>query len=691
MRAATVAGGSQFPFGAEVVGTVGDVNAPEYDGGWILKTQHGYQVEYVAIPSDDDMKGGEYTSSARWTVYRVDLDPGVPSWGDIKAVASSSGQSVKELRAAFKSDDPAQRAYAYETWAGHYGWHELDNYPLTLTRAEVEKRYDVDLGHRSSITSALEEEVERLADDSSATAWSYGGDQLESDLEGEGYDPKSLVIEAKFGDAVAVNGDPIPGPHWAEILGIKANDLWSEVGTDKLTDWLDKNGYDYLDTKGGRVPAEEGYASGETAIDAVAERLKLPVEQVTEVAESLDWWQEEIPRSTSGRTYVWAKKKSGEDRARAPRAPERKPAGPGLPTLVTGALSPQAKLVESGHKIVAAGQKKGVKFDIYFDPAPPRKAHGQGNGHYAVVVYTPYVSEAGDKGVEAEQIGLGPTKEDANQIAHEYVEHLWEDEKSNRAHGLVPLFAGARRHAREYIAVDHAGRKIGGPFKDYDEAKRQADSAQGYVKWASEAREPGKLTLAQARQILAPLGIVIKSLPETREYRVNFKGGVEGSAYYTNDLEDAVATGKHMAHEQRRGHGGRFAPGLGAREQLPLFPPRIKTTFSTIKWGDEEDSEDYEEEHGWIDEEGSVIELDDYDKEAGTTIADKAAEWLKSEGAIEPSSTAFHIGVWYSTEDEEDYQTGEHTTRSFHLYGFTPEQEQQVFEQVAPKWMRGRR
>src|SRR5208283_199840 len=103
------------------------------------------------------------------------------------------------------------------------------------------------------------------------------------------------------------------GPHWAGILGVKANDLWSEVGTDKLTDWLDANGYEYLDKSGGRVPSEEGYAQGETAIDAVAEELDRPREDVEKAAESLDWWQEEIPHGTSGRTYVWAKKKTGTE------------------------------------------------------------------------------------------------------------------------------------------------------------------------------------------------------------------------------------------------------------------------------------------------------------------------------------------------------------------------------------------
>ena len=38
---------------------------------------------------------------------------------------------------------------------------------------------------------------------------------------------------------------------------------------------------------------------------------------------------------------------------------------------------------------------------------------------------------------------------------------------------------------RDYIAVDPRGRPVAGPFTDYDKAKREADRARGYVKFAS--------------------------------------------------------------------------------------------------------------------------------------------------------------------------------------------------------------
>jgi hypothetical protein len=42
---------------------------------------------------------------------------------------------------------------------------------------------------------------------------------------------------------------------------------------------------------------------------------------------------------------------------------------------------------------------------------------------------------------------------------------------------------------RDYEAVDHRGRVIGGPYKDYDRAKREAERARGHVRFAPSVRE----------------------------------------------------------------------------------------------------------------------------------------------------------------------------------------------------------
>lgn len=52
------------------------------------------------------------------------------------------------------------------------------------------------------------------------------------------------------------------------------------------------------------------------------------------------------------------------------------------------------------------------------------------------------------------------------------------------------------------------------------------------------------LTIRNAKKVLAEVGMVL--IHNDGEYRVNFKGGKEATASYTNDLSDAVETGFAM-------------------------------------------------------------------------------------------------------------------------------------------------
>jgi hypothetical protein len=130
--------------GHEIIGTVGDVDFLTYGGGEVYKNAEGeYTLEHVEPPPDEIELDDK---NARWEVYRVNIDAGMPDWGSYKAAAKTSGAKPSELKAAFESDNPMERAWAYETWAGHYGWNELDEYRLVLDKHEVESRYETEIG-----------------------------------------------------------------------------------------------------------------------------------------------------------------------------------------------------------------------------------------------------------------------------------------------------------------------------------------------------------------------------------------------------------------------------------------------------------------------------------------------------------------------------------------------------------------
>lgn len=88
-------------------------------------------------------------------------------------------------------------------------------------------------------------------------------------------------------------------------------------------------------------------------------------------------------------------------------------------------------------------------------------------------------------------------------------------------------------------------------------------------------------------------------------------------------------------------------------------------------------------EHGWVDEEGVDMTPDEYDVEEGITAVDKAVKHLRSEGASEPpSSSSFHPGIWYASMHDPDMRTGEQEEHHFHLDGFSPEEQREVFMRV---------
>jgi hypothetical protein len=108
---------------------------------------------------------------------------------------------------------------------------------------------------------------------------------------------------------------------------------------------------------------------------------------------------------------------------------------------------------------------------------------------------------------------------------------------------------------------------------------------------------------------------------------------------------------------------------------------RIRISFSKVKF-DDDGSGNYEDEHGWIDEDGEEMDPDEFDIEDGKTAVTKAIEYLLNNGATEPSSSHPEAGVWYQDQPDEDPETGWSTERHYHLVGFTPEEEVAVYKGV---------
>lgn len=87
-------------------------------------------------------------------------------------------------------------------------------------------------------------------------------------------------------------------------------------------------------------------------------------------------------------------------------------------------------------------------------------------------------------------------------------------------------------------------------------------------------------------------------------------------------------------------------------------------------------------ETGYIDEDGVSMELDRWDRDEDMTVIGKVVEFLDGHWISEASSSEFHPGVWYTAKGETDYVNGETEDLSYHLYGFTEDEERRIYDEV---------
>lgn len=158
------------------------------------------------------------------------------------------------------------------------------------------------------IKEKLEEASDQMIDESAAQGVSQLDDQTMIDLEQKGFEDQTAFNIADIGDAIAVNGEALLHPEFAREIGIHVDQSipWSEVGSGELEAWLDKKGYE-ITGLGGRVPEVAGYAYADHVVQRVARETERTEETVAQVAETLDWWQDEIQGYADGYAELWAK------------------------------------------------------------------------------------------------------------------------------------------------------------------------------------------------------------------------------------------------------------------------------------------------------------------------------------------------------------------------------------------------
>ena len=74
------------------------------------------------------------------------------------------------------------------------------------------------------------------------------------------------------------------------------------------------------------------------------------------------------------------------------------------------------------------------------------------------------------------------------------------------------------------------------------------------------------------------------------------------------------------------------------------------------------------------------MDLDEVDVEDGLDLVTKTVKYLKDNGANYPSDGV--AARWWSDEGTKNYRTGEETTVSYHLNGYTEDERKAIAEKM---------
>lgn len=144
----------------KLVANLGDQNPLEHGGLFVYRDETGVYCEKAV--KLDPMLNGTF-EVRRFCLEKCTYENGVlsdnpyhkdhPVWfgdrtpdkwnpeGELKKLADYTGQTEEGLIKAFCSDNPCDRAMAYESVGNYHGWENLDEYPVTLTYEEAKEKY----------------------------------------------------------------------------------------------------------------------------------------------------------------------------------------------------------------------------------------------------------------------------------------------------------------------------------------------------------------------------------------------------------------------------------------------------------------------------------------------------------------------------------------------------------------------
>ena len=113
------------------------------------------------------------------------------------------------------------------------------------------------------------------------------------------------------------------------------------------------------------------------------------------------------------------------------------------------------------------------------------------------------------------------------------------------------------------------------------------------------------------------------------------------------------------------------------------MPRRIRITYDIVT--PESAAEGDFAESGWIDQDGIEItpDADDIDEYGSELDAVVHLTCRQVGSCVEPSSSQFHAGVWYTDADpDRNYRDGSETRQSYHLDEFTENEEREIYHRL---------